>query len=181
MDSFALAVSCGLRNVQNKKILALKIAVIFAIVQATTPVIGWIAGLQFRDFVVAFDHWFAVVVLGIIGGKMIYESYRDSHASSKDPSCKETTKPLTFLTIVWMGVATSIDALAVGVTFAFLDVSIILAVLLIGGCTLLFAFVGFGLGHSLGNMLKSKAEFFGGIVLIGIGVKILIEHVFFGG
>ncbi|MHA1519624.1 MAG: manganese efflux pump MntP [Promethearchaeota archaeon] len=181
MDSFALAVSCGLRNVQNKKILALKIAIVFAIVQATTPIIGWIVGLQFRDFVVAFDHWFAVIVLGIIGGKMIYESYRDSRENAKDPSCEEDEKPLTFLIILWMGIATSIDALAVGVTFAFLEVSILLAVLLIGGCTLIFAYLGFYLGHSLGIVLKSKAGFLGGIVLIGLGVKILIEHLFFGG
>lgn len=179
MDSFALAVSCGLRRVQQKKFLSLQIAIIFAIVQATTPIIGWLAGMQFRDFVVAIDHWFAVIVLSLIGGKMIYEAIKDNR--SKDLACEDEDeeKPLKFFAIVWMGIATSIDALAVGVTFAFLEVSILSAILCIGGATLVFALSGFYLGKSMGKILKSKAEFIGGFILVGLGFKILIEHLFF--
>ena len=133
------------------------------------PVIGFYLGVSFADFVAAVDHWIAFVLLAIIGGHMLKESFE------KDDSC-QVDPDFTFRTMLAMAVATSIDALAVGVSFAFLKVNIWAAVLLIGLTTGVFSAVGIYLGNIFGSRYKSKAEFVGGFILIAMGLKILLEH-----
>ena len=137
------------------------------------PLIGWALGIRFQSMITNIDHWIAFVLLAVIGANMIKESF------SKEEECPDAS--FGFKTMLTLAVATSIDALAVGVTFAFLDVSIVPAVLLIGATTFVCSAVGVKIGNVFGNRFQSKAEFLGGLVLIAIGLKILIEHLFFGG
>jgi putative Mn2+ efflux pump MntP len=133
------------------------------------PLIGYFIGLGFADLVSEVDHWIAFVLLGFIGGKMIKE------ACEKDDG-HEHTQDFSFKPMLILAIATSIDALAVGVSFAFLGVDIWTSVLVIGLMTGAFSAVGVRLGHVFGARFKSKAEFVGGLILVGIGIKILLEH-----
>ena len=151
------------------KLVFLICGVYFGGFQALMPLIGWALGIRFQSMITNIDHWIAFVLLAVIGANMIKESF------SKEEECPDAS--FGFKTMLTLAVATSIDALAVGVTFAFLDVSIVPAVLLIGATT----FVCSAVGVKIGNRFQSKAEFLGGLVLIAIGLKILIEHLFFGG
>ena len=135
--------------------------------------LGWLLGIRFQSLITNIDHWIAFVLLAVIGANMIKESF------SKEEECPDAS--FGFKTMLTLAVATSIDALAVGVTFAFLDVAIVPAVLLIGATTFVCSAVGVKIGNVFGNRFQSKAEFLGGLVLIAIGLKILIEHLFFGG
>ncbi len=168
MDAFAVAICKGL-SVQN---LRLKHAVVtglfFGGFQAGMPYIGYLLGTQFKDYITAIDHWIAFGLLLIIGVNMIRES-RNEH-------CENFSNTFDLKNMTVLSVATSIDALAVGVTFAFLQVEILPAVSLIGIITFLFSAAGVKIGHVFGMKLKSKAEFAGGVILIGIGLKTLIEH-----
>ena len=137
------------------------------------PVIGWLLGKQFESLIKSVDHWIAFALLVLIGANMIRESLKKD-----DEDLNASFSPKTMLPLA---VATSIDALAVGVTFAFLDVQIVPAVSVIGVITFAFSAVGVKIGNVFGAKYKSKAELVGGIVLICIGIKILIEHLFFGG
>jgi len=175
MDSLALSITVGLRQSSEKLKTALKVAIIFALVQASTPILGWIAGIQFVSFIEDFDHWFAFVVLGFIGGHMVREFLKTPTLEQDSPDLGK----LSLFTLIGMGIATSIDALAVGVTFAFLSINIWLAIAFIGGCTFIISFVGYYIGHKMGGTFQRWAHLFGGVILIGLGIKILIEHLFF--
>lgn len=167
MDAFAVAVCKGL---SVKKIRPKEQAIVglyFGGFQAVMPTIGYFLGVQFSDFIQSFDHWIAFVLLGIIGINMIREA-----------RCQEDTMDDSFgvKAMFPLAIATSIDALAVGVTFAFLKVQIVPAVTFIGVVTFVFSVVGLMVGNAFGCKYKAKAEIFGGVVLILIGLKILLEH-----
>lgn len=169
MDAFAVSVCKGLsvQKVQPKH-LALTGAW-FGGFQALMPLIGFFLGVSFADFVSGVDHWIAFILLGIIGGNMIKES---SHKEEPE----NLTPDFSFRTMLALAVATSIDALAVGVTFSFLHVNIWKAVLIIGITTALFSAAGVLIGNFFGSRWKSKAEFAGGFILVAMGLKILLEH-----
>jgi putative Mn2+ efflux pump MntP len=169
MDAFAVSICKGLsvQNIRPKH--AALTAVWFGGFQALMPVIGYYLGVSFADFVSNVDHWIAFILLGIIGGNMMKESFHKD-----EPCCVD--RDFSFRTMLAMAVATSIDALAIGVSFAFLKVNIWSAVLLIGITTACFSGVGVYVGNIFGNRYKSKAEFAGGFILIAMGLKILLDH-----
>ena len=167
MDAMAVAICKGL-SVQKLKLRhAVTVGLYFGGFQAAMPLIGYFLGRQFQTYIERFDHWIAFVLLGLIGANMIKESFGDAE------ECDCSFCPKAMLP---MAVATSIDALAVGVTFAFLNVSIVPAVSFIGVITFALSAVGVYIGHLFGAKFKSKAELVGGIVLILMGCKILLEH-----
>lgn len=181
MDSFAASVSGGVAMKRFSMARALKIALTLAAFQAAMPVIGWIAGEHFKSLIESLDHWIAFALLGFLGGKMIWESLREGHASKDTCSCPkapegDTAHPWSTRTTLCIALATSIDALAVGVTFAFLGVDILPAVCFIGCTTFVLSAVGVKAGSAFGARFQSRAELFGGVVLIAMGVKILLEH-----
>ena len=167
MDAMAVATCKGLSVQKLKPRHAVITGLYFGGFQAGMPVIGYFLGRQFSTYIESVDHWIAFVLLGLIGANMIKESFGDAEA------CNCSFCPKAMLP---MAVATSIDALAVGVTFAFLGVSIVPAVSLIGVITFILSAVGVYVGHLFGARFKSKAELAGGIVLILMGLRILLEH-----
>jgi len=175
MDAFAVSICKGLclRKIRFRE--ALTVGIWFGVFQAGMPLIGYFLGAQFRAQITAIDHWIAFVLLALIGGNMI----REACSKKEEEVCCDLDKVdagLDVKSMFMMAVATSIDALAVGITFAFLDVSIVPAVSFIGIVTLVCSTAGMYIGHGFGSKLKSKAEFGGGIILILIGLKILFEH-----
>ncbi len=173
MDSLALSVSCGLQKVEHKLSMALKVAFIFAIIQATTPIIGYFTGTLFAEQIAFIDHWIAFGLLALIGGKMIADGIKHNN----EVECEE--KQLTIWVLITMGIATSIDALAAGISLIAADLNIPLTIFIIFLGTFLFSLRGFSFGDKLGALFQAKAEIFGGIVLISLGFKIVIEHIFF--
>jgi len=169
MDAFAVSVANGITTKQLKINNALKMAMFFGSFQAFMPVLGWLAGLSLRGFISGVDHWMAFGLLSLIGCKMIYESVKTEAGE------KEITA-LNIYVLLMLSVATSIDALAVGLSFAFLRISIATPVVVIGAVTFLLSFLGASLGSRLGHFLGKKIEIIGGLILVGIGVKILVEH-----
>lgn len=169
MDAFAVSICKGLsvQNIRPKH--AFTAALWFGGFQALMPVLGYFLGVSFADFVSDVDHWLAFILLGIIGSNMIRDSFHKEGSSAVDPD-------FSFKTMLAMAVATSIDALAIGVSFAFLKVNIWTAVLMIGMTTGLFSAIGIYIGNVFGNRYKSKAEFAGGFILVAMGLKILIDH-----
>lgn len=170
MDAFAVSVCKGLAMKRVSAKNALIIGLWFGGFQALMPAIGYLLGTQFAQYITSIDHWIAFVLLSFIGISMIREA-----TSTKDEK-EETNPSLSVKTMFLLAVATSIDALAVGVTFAFLKVQIIPAVSFIGIITFLLSIVGVKVGNVFGIRYKAKAEIAGGIILILIGVKILLEH-----
>lgn len=169
MDAFAVSVCKGLSTRRLRPKYMLSAAAWFGGFQALMPLIGYFVGISFADLVSDVDHWIAFVLLAFIGGKMIKE------ACQKDDD-NEHTPDFSFKTMFLLAIATSIDALAVGVSFAFLRVDIWTSILLIGLMTGAFSALGVFLGHMFGSRFKSKAEFLGGLILVAIGIKILLEH-----
>lgn len=167
-DAFAVSLTSGFVIQHIKLNKALKIALFFGIFQGIMPLIGWGIGLTFRDFIASFAHWIAFILLIFIGGKMIYESFQEAE--------KERFNPLDSYTLLALAIATSIDALAAGLGLSMLKMSILLACTLIGSITFALSFCGVFLGHSFGNLFNKKIEIIGGLVLILIGIKILLEH-----
>lgn len=168
MDAFAVAICKGLSVSKLRPSHALKTGLWFGGFQALMPLIGYFAGVRFADVVSSVDHWIAFILLGFIGANMIKESFsREEENHDSD---------FSFKTMLAMAVATSIDALAVGVSFAFLRVSIWMAVLIIGLMTALFSIAGVRIGNVFGSRYKSLAELVGGVILLLMGIKILIEH-----
>ncbi len=167
MDAFAVAVGKGL----SMKRLSLKnaglVGFYFGFFQALMPVIGYFLGIGFKDYITSIDHWVAFILLGLIGANMIKEAFGDEEDVNDD---------LSFKTMLILAIATSIDALAVGITFAFLQVNILYAALIIGVTTFVISVIGVKIGHVFGLKYKSKAEIAGGIILIAMGCKILLEH-----
>ena len=171
MDAFAVAVCKGLAMEKCTLKKAGLVGLYFGGFQALMPAIGYLLGVQFQDLITSIDHWIAFVLLSIIGGNMIKEAME-----SGCDCCEEHDASLDFKTMIGLAVATSIDALAVGITFAFLHVEIVPAVSLIGVTTFAISFAGVKIGNVFGAKYKKKAELTGGAILILLGVKILIEH-----
>lgn len=172
MDAFAVSIGKGLSCKKAGVRQAVIAGLWFGGFQALMPLIGWLLGSSFADFVQSVDHWIAFVLLALIGGNMIREALGTDECELIDSSFGAKTMFL-------MAVATSIDALAAGVTFSFLETNIWIAVGIIGITTFLFSFVGIIGGKMLGCRFHKGAEIFGGAVLILMGVKILVEHLFF--
>jgi putative Mn2+ efflux pump MntP len=153
---------------------ALRMALLFGLFQAIMPLAGWSIGRFAADYVKSFDHWIAFVLLSAIGGKMIYEALwggKDDGEDKKDPH--------NIFLVITLAFATSIDAAAVGVSLSFLNVAVVLPSVLIGITTAVLSFFAYYLGCRFGDLWGKKIEIFGGIILVGIGLKILIEHLFF--
>ena len=172
MDAFAIAICKGLSLPKLRGRDALKVGLYFGISQGVMPLIGYLLGTAFADLVSSIDHWIAFVLLGFIGGKMILEALDKTEACD----CNECSPALDFRSMFPLAIATSIDALAVGISFAFLRVNILSAATLICVVTLLLSCVGVYVGHFFGAKFKSKAELIGGAVLVLMGLKILLEH-----
>ena len=176
MDAFAVAICKGLSVGKIRPKHMLICGLWFGGFQALMPLIGYFLGGAFADYITSFDHWIAFALLGFIGGKMLLEAFEKEEC--EECGCGDAAfRPATMLT---MAIATSIDALAVGITFALLpDVNIPFAIASIGVITLLISAVGVKIGSVFGAKYKFVAELIGGITLVGMGIKILIEHLFF--
>jgi len=169
MDAFAVSVCKGLSERSLKAKHYFIIGAWFGGFQALMPLIGYLLGSAFEQYITSFDHWVAFVLLGLIGGNMIREAF------SKDEEDQDAS--FGFKTMLLLAIATSIDALAVGITFALLpDVNIFAAISLIGVTTFVLSAIGLKVGNVFGAKYKAKAEFVGGVILILIGTKILLEH-----
>jgi putative Mn2+ efflux pump MntP len=171
MDAFAVSLGLGSKQSNFDIGLALKTGLLFGLFQGIMPLIGYLAGIGLADFIEAVDHWAAFILLALIGGKMVYESFGEP--------LEEEISIITNKVLLMLAIATSIDAMAAGFTLTLMSTSIIVSVITIGMTTFAMSYVGVFMGSRGGEYLESKAEFVGGIVLIGIGVKILIEHTLF--
>lgn len=169
-DAFAVALGKGLHMRRLNYRHAVMIAVTFAGFQVIMPFVGWLLGTQLEQFITEIDHWIAFGLLAIIGGKMLWDAIFGGADDEQDDD------RLRVRQLLLLAVATSIDALAVGVSLAFLDVSIVEALLVIGITTLVLTFVGVLVGHRAGLRFRGPAEIVGGAILILIGVKILFDH-----
>lgn len=195
MDAFAVSVckGLGMRTINYRH--ALVIALFFGGFQALMPLVGWALGSQFAGFVTPVDHWIAFALLAFIGGKMLWDAFHEDAGddSGEDAAKGECDGPercdcegrvaaceeqLDLRELVMLAVATSIDALAVGISFAFLDIDIVAAVSIIGITTFLLSFAGVAIGNRFGARYEKGATIVGGVVLIVIGAKILVEHLF---
>lgn len=166
MDAFAVSVSNGMAITNLRVRDALKFGFFFGFFQMLMPLIGWAAGHLFSTYIMAFDHWVAFVLLSYIGIKMI-----------RDAKCGEEAAGSTrFRVLLILAVATSIDALAAGITFAFMNVNILFSVAVIGLITFTLSTVGALIGKRVGCSMGSRAQIVGGVLLIGMGIKILVEH-----
>ena len=172
MDAFAVSICKGLamRRMNYKK--AIIIAAFFGVFQALMPALGYVLGTTFANKIAAIDHWIAFILLALIGANMIKEAL-----SSDDDECQDDSLRLGDL--IMLSIATSIDALAVGITFAFFNVSLLLSVIMIGIITFIICVIGVKVANVFGEKYKSKAELAGGLILIVMGAKILIDHLFF--
>lgn len=175
MDAFAVSVTNGITAVGFNRFDAMKQGIYFGIFQFAMPVLGWILGSSVKDSIESVDHWIAFILLGTIGGNMIYESF---HKPREICTCSKNTC-MTAKCLILQAIATSIDALAIGISFALLEVNILFSAIIIGLVAFSLSFFGGILGKSLGGFFQKKAQFAGGIILIGIGLKILTEHLFF--
>jgi len=169
-DSFAVSVSTGIvvNYIQFKP--ALRFSFVLGIFQGLFPLIGWVAGTSFQDYLQDYDHWIAFLLLGGLGVKMIYESLQGTKVNSSNYN------PLKLSTNVSIGIATSIDALIVGLSLAILNINIVLSASIIGAVTVLACMIGLLLGKKIGNKLGRRVEILGGIMLIAIGLNIVLQH-----
>lgn len=169
MDAFAVSICKGLSMKKMNWKKALIIGLYFGGFQAIMPVLGYSLSKGFENFVTSIDHWIAFILLSIIGGKMV----KDAFSPENSENCNED---VGFKTMIVLAIATSIDALAVGITFAFLNVNLILAIALIGSITFFLSVIGTKVGNVFGDRYENKAELLGGVILIFLGIKILLEH-----
>ena len=172
MDAFAVSVCKGLAMRKVNKKQALVIGLFFGGFQALMPFIGWALGTRFESYITNIDHWIAFILLVFIGGKMVMEAVKPE----EDDEIRQMDPPLDLKELLMLAIATSIDALAVGITFAFLQYPIVESITIIGLTTFFISIGGVYVGNFFGNKYKKKAEIIGGIILILIGVKILLEH-----
>ena len=172
MDAFAVSICKGLGMRKLDMCQAAVIALFFGGFQALMPVIGWLLGAQLTQLVEPVDHWIAFALLAFIGGKMLWDAFHED----ADEVDQDANGRLDLRELVVLAVATSIDALAVGVTFAFLQVNIVEAASFIGIVTFVISFAGVAIGHQFGSRWEKPSTIAGGIVLIAIGLKILLEH-----
>jgi len=168
-DALAVSLTSGLLIKRIKLNKALKIALFFGIFQTLMPIFGWLMGLGFREFVSAIAHWVAFFLLGWLGGNMIYEALKEEE--------EKAFNPLDNSTLFGLAIATSIDALAAGVGLSVLKLSLPLTVTLIGLITFILCFFGVLIGHRFGDFCQGKVEILGGLILMGIGTKILVESI----
>lgn len=171
MDAFSVSICKGLATKNFSLKVALLCGLWFGLFQALMPIIGYFLGAQFEHFIVHIDHWIAFGLLSVIGANMIREALSDD-----DEQCDGSCGCTGFKTMLLLAVATSIDALAVGVTFAFLKVDIWFSALIIGLTTFVFSFAGVKIGNIFGSRYSKTAEIVGGVILIILGIKILLEH-----
>lgn len=169
LDAFSVAVVGGVVVKKPRLRHAVMIALFFGAFQAVMPVIGWAAGSLLTDFITGVDHWIAFLLLCLIGFHMIYESLKPIYK-------RNSYNPLNIRILLLLSVATSIDALAAGISFAFMEIAIIRSALIIGIVTFALSFTGYYIGDRIGRSFGNKVRILGGIILIGIGLKILIEH-----
>lgn len=172
MDAFAVSICKGLAMRKVNKKQALVIGLFFGGFQALMPFIGWLLGTSFEQYITSVDHWIAFGLLAYIGGKMIYEAIKPD----EEDEIGELDQPLDIKQMFILAIATSIDALAVGITFAFLNYPVVPAITIIGITTFVISIGGVYIGNFFGTRYKKKAEIAGGIILILIGLKILLEH-----
>lgn len=171
MDAFAVSIGLGVKSNKFDKQLAFKASFLFGIFQALMPLIGYLASIGLGTLIASIDHWIAFILLTLIGGKMIYESYGQN--------TEDEIKSITNKILLLLALATSIDAMAAGFTLNLLELNPYISMLIIGCITFLFSFLGVVIGSRSGGFLEEKAEKLGGIILILIGLKILIEHTLF--
>lgn len=187
MDAFAVSITKGMTLKKLTKGTAIKIALFFGVFQAAMPLIGWILGISFQSYIKAIDHWIALILLSILGGKMIYEFYEgrkekkleedaENEVSSTLESEGNKIYDISNKELTTLAIATSIDALAIGISFAFLNVNIISSSLIIGIITFMLCFIGVITGRKVGGVFKDYAELIGGVILILIGINIFNEH-----
>jgi putative Mn2+ efflux pump MntP len=171
MDAFAVSITLGLSLEKPKPIQYLIPGIYFGFFQALMPLAGYYTGTLFAYRIQTFDHWIAFALLGFIGGKMIKDSFSQDKENAGE-------NPFRFVKMLVLAIATSLDALAVGITFAFFRINIFMAVIITGLMTFFIAISGVKIGNIFGIKYKSKAEFSGGVVLVLLGIKILVEHLF---
>jgi len=170
MDAFAVSIANGITITHRRNRAALTMAFFFGAFQMFMPIIGWLAGLTLEEVVMGVDHWIALALLTLIGSKMIYDSTK-----------REVDKIENRLgtgTLLTLSIATSIDALAVGLSLAFLQTDIATPIIVIGIVTFTLSLIGFFFGKTAGNLFGNKIKIIGGLILIGIGIRILLEHLF---
>lgn len=172
MDAFAVSICKGLAMRKVNKKQAVVIGLFFGGFQALMPFIGWLLGSQFESYITSIDHWIAFVLLAFIGGKMMVEALKPE----EEVTVEKMDPPLDIKEMFLLAVATSIDALAVGITFAFLNYPIIESISIIGVTTFCISIGGVYVGNFFGNKYKNKAEFVGGLILVLIGLRILLSH-----
>lgn len=168
MDAFAVSICKGLSVKKMSYKNAIKCGLYFGIFQALMPLLGFLLGSTFKNIIEQIDHWIAFILLLIIGINMIKEAFDNDDKNKNDD--------MSFKTMLMLAIATSIDALAVGITFSFLEVNILMAIIIIGVITFIISFAGVAIGNIFGSKYENKAKIFGGVVLILIGLKILLEH-----
>ncbi|WP_428023929.1 manganese efflux pump MntP family protein [Arcobacter sp.] len=171
MDAFAVSIGLGVKKKKFDVSLAVKAALFFGIFQALMPFIGHLASLGVGSLIESIDHWVAFILLALIGGKMLYESFGEN--------TEEEISVITNKVLLILAIATSIDAMAAGFTLNLLKLDPYLSMIIIGVVTFIFSYIGVVIGSKGGSFLEDKAEKLGGVVLIGIGLKILIEHTLF--
>ncbi len=172
MDAFVVSICKGLGMSRLNMRQAAVISLFFGGFQALMPLIGWALGSQLTDFITPIDHWIAFGLLAFVGGKMLWDAF---HEDDEDEGV-QTDEKLDLKELLMLAIATSIDALAVGITFAFLQVAIVPSITIIGLTTFVISFAGVAVGHFFGARFEKPATIVGGVVLILIGVKILLEH-----
>ncbi len=168
MDAFAVSIASGMSSSSQKRKNALIVALFFGTFQMLMPVVGWLAGITMAELIMEVDHWIAFGLLAFIGSKMIYD------ATKKESSIEASR--LRVHALLTLAVATSIDALMVGLSFAFLQTALVTPIIAIGVVTFSLSFVGFLFGNVIGKIFGNKIKAVGGIILIAIGIKILLEH-----
>lgn len=171
MDAFAVSIASGVIVKKQKILHALKLGISFGFFQMVMPVIGWMGGRSFVRFVENFDHWLAFGLLSFIGVKMIIEA-------GKMDALEKSDSKVSFKILIILSIVTSIDALAVGLSLSFLKVAIILPAIVIGVITFFMSYAGFFIGNKFGEIFEKKIEIVAGLILIGIGLKILFAHLF---
>ena len=179
MDAFAVSITKGMKIKNLKKSTALKMALAFGVFQGAMPLLGWALGISFESYIKSIDHWIAFILLGFIGFNMIkgfFDDRKEENASELEFSATTDVDDLSNKEIIMLAVATSIDALAVGISFAFLNVSIIPAASIICIITFLVCVVGVFVGNKVGDIFNGYAELVGGVILILIGFNIFNEH-----
>ena len=170
-DCFAVALSGSISGRTLSFLQVFRVSLSFGLFQAIMPVLGWLAGRTVVEFISGYDHWLAFGLLAFVGSRMIWESFR-----SKDGRRGDTDISKGFL-LLTLSIATSIDALAVGLSFAFLKINIVLASSTIGIIAFLVTTLGFVLGRKVGSLIGKRAEIVGGVILLGIGLRIILEHI----